>query len=180
METSGKLSEPSLSMLTYSPEDSPAKTSVSPESVQESTESDPVCGQSTLGLLGSFDPGTYSLRTSQVSLLTNQCDEYSETFPRSGLMRNGTCYQLRSLALHTREAGFGRLPTPSARDYRDLSSKGAAYAAQRSRHQPSLVTESYLALVGGRTSEIYEWAMGFMIGWTDPASDRWETPLCHK
>ena len=33
-------------------------------------------------------------------------------------------------------------PTPSARDYRDLSNNGKAYAASRERHQPSAVTIS--------------------------------------
>lgn len=35
-------------------------------------------------------------------------------------------------------------PTPAARDWRDLSMRGAGYAAQRARHQPSAVTTSYL------------------------------------
>ena len=47
---------------------------------------------------------------------------------------------------HRRKTGrvFSGWPTPEARAYRDLSSNGIAYAAQRARHQPSPVTAAYV------------------------------------
>jgi len=134
------------------------------------------CGRAMRGLLGRFDPQSCSLRTSQVSLLTNQCDEFLETFPRSGTMRSGICFQRDSLVLHMSESEFGSLPTPMARDQKDLSSQGKIYACQRDRHQPSLVTVAYLAEVGGPMCQVYEWAMGFGRGWTEIGFALSETP----
>jgi hypothetical protein len=39
--------------------------------------------------------------------------EFSGTFPRSGMMRNGTVYQLPNLARTITEIGSGLLPTPA-------------------------------------------------------------------
>ncbi len=147
---------------------SPVKISAYLGSGAVSMVNDQACGRTSLGLLGFFDPESYLLRTSQVSLLTNQCDEFLETFPSSGTMRSGTCFQRVSLALPIKGSESGSLPTPMARDQKDLSSKGKTYACQRERHLPSLATVAYLAEVGGLMAEVYEWAMGFEKGWTDP------------
>jgi hypothetical protein len=52
-----------LSGLTFSPEGSPAKTSLSPDDVKDSPENDPVSSTNSPGLLTLFDPAGYSLRT---------------------------------------------------------------------------------------------------------------------
>jgi integrase len=64
---------------------------------QGSTERARVFGQSTPAWLASFDPDTSSWRTSQLSLLGG-LDEFSGTWPRSGMTRSGTAYQLQPLA----------------------------------------------------------------------------------
>ena len=98
--------------------DSPAKTSQSQDSKREyRTERAVDYGQSAPVLLGSFDPDTQSLRTSQTCLMENGeigLSEYSETFPRSGMMRSGTVYQLPRLAPTTAETESGLWPTPTA------------------------------------------------------------------
>ena len=101
-----------MNQLTLSREDSPAKTCPWPGKERESTENEVDCGQILPDLLGRFDHGSYSLKTSQVCLLTNQCDEFLGTFSRSGLMRNGKVYQRPPLVPLTYATGFGYLPTP--------------------------------------------------------------------
>ena len=113
METSERLRTATSNTSISLPEDSPAKTLVAPESGAGSPQEPEVdCGSSTPDLLGSFDPDSYLLRTSQGSLLTNQCVEYSGTFPRSGLMLNGKVYQRVPLVPLTYATAFGYLPTP--------------------------------------------------------------------
>ncbi len=179
METSEPL-EKNLSGLTSSPADSPVRISVYPEDVLVLMAQDQDYGRISLGSYGTFDRGSYSLRTSQVSWITSLCEEFLGTFTRSGMMRNGKCFQLLPLALPIGANEHGSLPTPMARDQKDLSSQGKTYACQRVRHQPSLVTESYLAEVGGPIVEVYEWAMGFERGWTDLESEPLETPSSPK
>jgi len=82
----------------------------------ESKGSAAACGRSSLELLGRFDPAGYSLRTSQVSLLTGRCAEFLETFPRSGSMRNGRVYEHRMSAPPTSGSGCSSWPTAQAAD----------------------------------------------------------------
>ena len=98
--------------------DSPAKTSQSQETKQEyKTERAAAYGQSAPVLLGSFDPDTPSLKTSQTCLMESGelgLSEFSGTFPRSGMMRSGTVYQLPMLVPGTDGTESGLLPTPVA------------------------------------------------------------------
>ena len=106
---------------------SPAKTYQSQEIRQEyKTEREAAYGQSAPVCLGKFDPDTPSLKTSQTCLMENGelgLSEYSGTFPRSGMMRSGTVYQLPNLARTITEIGPGLLPTPVASDMGSASSK---------------------------------------------------------
>jgi hypothetical protein len=105
--------------LMSSQEDFPAKTSQSQETKQALKASAVDYGQSAPVLLGSFDPDTPSLKTSQTCLMENGeigLSEYSGTFPRSGMMRSGTVYQLPNLARTITEIGSGLWPTPRAQE----------------------------------------------------------------
>ena len=96
---------------------SPAKTSQLLDDKQVLKASVVDCGQSAPVCLGSFDPDTPSLKTSQTCLMENGelgLSEFSGTFPRSGMMRSGTVYQLPNLARTITEIGSGLLPTPAA------------------------------------------------------------------
>jgi hypothetical protein len=68
-------------------------------------------GPSSAGWLTSFDHDTSSWRTSQVSL-TGEWEMFSETWPRAGLMRNGTVYERQTSAPRTRANASGLWPTP--------------------------------------------------------------------
>lgn len=96
--------------LTSSAADSRAKTSATPESVPELKVSIADCGQSMPVLLAKYDPTTSSWRTSQLCL-DGDLAEFSETWPRSGMMRNGIAYRLPPLAQSMTGTDSGLLPT---------------------------------------------------------------------
>ena len=76
----------------------------------------PVFGTSLLGSLASFDPDTLSWRTSQRCLL-EEWVRFSGRWPRSGMTRSGTLFQLRPLVRRTGGTAFGSsrsIPTPRA------------------------------------------------------------------
>ena len=118
-----KMSEPSTLPLfnetelplTRSPVVSPAKTLAALESELASRVSDRDCGQSSRVLLANFDPDTRSWRTSQTCVLED-LERFSETWPRSGMMRTGSAFQRKPLAPLTDETGSGSLPTPTVGD----------------------------------------------------------------
>jgi DNA (cytosine-5)-methyltransferase 1 len=69
-----------------------AKTSQPQEKAQELTESDQECGHTWQGSFTKYDQNTSSWKTHQCSLL-GDLDEFSETWPRWGLMRDGACWE---------------------------------------------------------------------------------------
>ena len=72
-------------------------------------------GASAPEYLGTFDQDTPYLKTSQHSFLETAVDglsEFSGTFPRSGMMSNGTVYRLPNLARTITEIGSGLYATP--------------------------------------------------------------------
>ena len=94
---------------------SPAKTSASLARALGSTGRARVFGQSTPASFASYDPATSSWRTFQLSLLEDS-GESLRTWPRSGMTRNGTAYQLQPSAPLTAATASGLLPTPTAQD----------------------------------------------------------------
>jgi len=62
-----------------------------------------------------YDPATSSCRTSQLCLVEGW-SVFSETWPRSGMMRNGTAYRLPPLVRLTDETEHGLWQTPVADD----------------------------------------------------------------
>jgi len=92
----------------------PARTFLPLEKAQESTAPEAGCGSTWHGSLARFDRATSSWRTPQCSLLEG-LDEFSETWPRWGMMRNGECSE-QSMPAHLTsgtESGL-LLPTPLA------------------------------------------------------------------
>jgi hypothetical protein len=177
---------------------SPAKTSQSQDSKREyKTEREAGYGQSAPVLLGSFSPDTPSLKTSQTCLMENGelgLSEFSGTFPRSGMMRSGTVYQLPNLAHITDGIGFGLWPTPTATANQGSPSMQERYKrphfwptpnASDNRDKGCMEDESVkrrlrigkqvgLSTVvketrqsGTLNPEWVEWLMGFPIGHTD-------------
>jgi hypothetical protein len=105
-----------------------AKTSASPAErmASASAQEADYMGKS-LDWLTSWDQKSSSWRTSQtclVALLSNEADglaEFSQTWPRSGMMLNGTAYQLHTLEPGIGGTESGYLPTPT----KSADSKGS-------------------------------------------------------
>jgi hypothetical protein len=94
----------------------PARTLVEPEGVPASMESAADSGSTWRASFAKYDPSAESLwRTRQCSLLGDS-DEFSETWPRWGLMRDGECLELTTPELHTSEKESGFWPTVRASD----------------------------------------------------------------
>ena len=89
-----------------------AKTSATPGSEPESPESGRDCGQNLPESFAFYDPDTSSWKTSQRSLF-EEWVPFSETWPRSGTMRNGRCYRREPLVPTTFAKGRLWLPTPT-------------------------------------------------------------------
>jgi len=94
-------------LLTLYLEDFHAKTLVQQEKEQELTENDQECGEKWHGSFVKYDPDTSSWKTHQCSLL-GDLDEFLETWPQWGLMRNGECWEQQTLEQTIRgtESGF--------------------------------------------------------------------------
>jgi hypothetical protein len=72
-------------------------------------------GRSSQGLLARYDPSTHSLKTAQCSLFEDLMS-LSVTLPRSGILQNGSVYQLKSAPRRISATESGLWPTPKAND----------------------------------------------------------------
>ena len=90
-------------------EDFHAKTSHPQEKAQELTENGQECGKKWQGSFAKFDLNMSMWKTHQC-LLLGGLEQFLETWPDSGSMRNGECYQRQTLAHHTLEKESGLLP----------------------------------------------------------------------
>lgn len=157
-----------------------ARTSARPVLAPASLEPDRDSGLSSLASFASYDRATRSWRTSQICF-TEQMElglvAFSETWPKSGMMRNGDAFQRAPLAPRIGENGYSLWPTPTAnmgiasgfsigqhikqlrRNQRDGYQTGDASGLLISR-----VADEFDAYP---TAEFVEWLMGFPVGWSD-------------
>lgn len=144
-----------------------ARISALQEKVKDSAEKEVACGLSNLGSFVKWDQDTHTWKTAQLSLLGG-LESYSETWPKSGLMRNGVCYQAERWepCISESESGYS-LPTI-------VKSEGKGSA--RKRYVNSALFRGAKMSEGLRTCEedpIYlnpcfaEVVMGWPMGWTD-------------
>lgn len=178
-----------------------ASRSRSPESA-EGPRTNAGSGGTSHGLFAWYDRDSSSWRTSEDCLpIPGDSDEYSETWPKAGSMRNGRCSQRSSLERRTYGSGSsysrGEYPTPSRTSYGSSQNEGQAetWATPISRDYKdgaaatsSVPTNSFLGRQAPRTDvrgddslnetrrlnpRFVEMLMGFPIGWT--GSGRLET-----
>ena len=162
------------SQLTLFAEDSLAKTS---PPLAGKTGLPPIVqdyGAKCKDLLANLDPATSSWKTSQISLLANGevgLQPFSETWPRSGMMRSGTAYQLPTLARPTYGTEFGSFRLQTFRKTVSVPSEGF------SRDVPC---QEEMALANGeRPCPLFrEWAMQYPENWTALLPS--ETPSSRK
>jgi hypothetical protein len=112
----------------------PVKTYPAQEKAQGLTESDQECGEKWPGSFTKYDPDTLSWKTAQCSLLGG-LESFSETWPQWGLMRDGVCWEQRTLEQTIRGTESGSLPetwpTPRVMEV-DESYEGYIARMQRS------------------------------------------------
>jgi hypothetical protein len=104
-------------LLTWFREVSLARTSAQLVEATGSTVSAVGSGRKWLGLLARFDRDTSTWRTPQSSLLEGS-DEYSETWPRWGSMRNGESWERQTWEPNISATESGLWPTPNCIGYR--------------------------------------------------------------
>ena len=174
----------------------PAKTSAQPDEARESTVNALECGWKWHESSVKFDPATSSWKTRQGSLLEG-LDEFSETWPRWGIMRGGECWELTTQALPTsgnesgswptptvcgnynrkglsKTSGDGlatsvkQWPTPQASDNRDRGNLGSG-AIQRRRDKGKQIglSQSVSDTSGALNPPWVEWLMAWPLEWTD-------------
>jgi hypothetical protein len=89
-------------------------------------------GENTPVLLAKFDRATSSWRTFQNSFVTDTgWERFSETWPKSGMTRNGIAFQLSPLVPTTFENVSGSLPTPTAQGFSRFTSSGGSNARKK-------------------------------------------------
>jgi hypothetical protein len=161
-------------------------TSQPQEKAQELMEKHQECGEKWRGSFTKFDPSLCLWKTHQCSLL-GDLDEFSETWPQWGLMRDGECWEQRTLEQTIRGTESGLSPngvdsfhtpnttgldggsnsrkalkkrqwmSPQSRDWKDTGT------SRGNRKSPNLGTQA-----GGRLNPVFpEWLMMFPLGWTD-------------
>jgi len=139
--------------------------------------------------IAKYDHASSSWRTSQTCLMALVTDlghglgEFSETWPKSGLMRNGIAYRLPLSVLHTYESGRGYWPTPQKFDGNMVRQTASDEATLRrlGKGGCSNLTEWICAPhlfahriplgdwtfgIGSPNPQFSEWLMGFPINWT--------------
>jgi len=102
-------------LLTLFLEDFHAKTLVPQEKEQELMESAAGCGEKWRASFTKYNPDSCSWKTHQCSLVED-LESFSETWPQWGLMRDGECWEQRTLEQTIRGTEYGLLenkwPTP--------------------------------------------------------------------
>jgi len=152
--------------LTWYRGDSPVRTYLAPEGVRDSAADAPDYGPRWRESLARYNPDTYSWRTAQCSLLGG-LTEFSGTWPRWGMMRDGECFPLPTLAHVTSVRGCFSLPTVTA----SWAKRGPGLSNNLSNLRMSAACTAFtLAIVqkiGWRwPSELLEVLMLWPEGWT--------------
>lgn len=151
-------------LLTWFREVFLAKIFPAPAKAKDSMASEADSGEKWHGSLAKYDRATCSWKTHQYSLL-GDLDEFSETWPRWGLMHDGECWELPTFARHTSESESGLLPTLTV-----VSCKHPGRLKRKGTQQTSISMElakrdSWKA--GGKYSPSHAaWFMGWPESWT--------------
>lgn len=141
-----------------------ARTSAQPGKAKAWTESAAACGEKWPESLARLDPSSSLWRTAQCSLFED-LELSLQTWPRWGLMRNGECWELPSLAPSIEGNESGLLPTPNCMDAMGARSEAALARAKTKGGCSNL--KDWLRGVPNPTW--LEWLMGWQPHWTKPA-----------
>ncbi len=166
----------------------PVKTCPSQEKVTDLTVNEVECGTKWRGSFTKYDQDLCLWKTHQCSLV-GDLEQFSETWPAWGLMRDGECWEQQTLAQTIKGKEFGLLekmwPTPTVACMeggeqsdrveqtktggyilRKLNKKNMIYGAKLS---DAVLYEAKKTNpeTGGRLNPTWtEWLMGWPLGWT--------------
>ena len=112
MTTFARSKAPNSAHSIFSPEGTHANRSASPATEQVKPTND-TSGQKCIASFATYDPDSCSWRTSQGTFPWGS-DEFLETWPRSGMTRNGVAYQQPPLVPLTDVIASSSWPTPRA------------------------------------------------------------------
>jgi hypothetical protein len=170
-------------LLTAFLEASRARTSALQAAGPDLTASARASGVSLPAWYAKFDRESCEWKTAQCSLLEDSA-LFSGTWPRSGLMLDGTCYPQPSAARINCESASGLLPTLLASNTKAVHMR--SNGREPRSYLPTLCARDYrypgksrMERTGGKQGEVLpqavggplnpdwcEWFMGFPIGWT--------------
>lgn len=178
--------------------DSLVKTYLTPAARRESPELNLDCGVRQFASLANYDQDSHCWRTSQ-PCLGGESVEFLETWPRSGMTRNGRLYPLPMSGRPISESESGFWPTPDVRGFTNeggiagLARKCDSYEemdrmayrgnrAYKDKYWPTPTSSRRSGLqshgknaILGRLNPVWlEWLMGYPAEWT--AFDAAETP----
>src|SRR5215208_4069085 len=117
---SEKLENTTLNQSISSRLDSLVRTSALPATGLDFRAPDLDCGLKGVESLASYDHGSHSWKTSQLCL-TGVWAEFSQTWPRSGMTRNGNAYRRASSVRSTCENASLSLPTIGKNEFKGSS-----------------------------------------------------------
>lgn len=137
------------------------RTSAPPEKALESTERKAGCGARWQESLAKWNLDTCSWKTPH-SLFNGDLGEFSGTWPRWGMMRDGECWEQTPPTIHITEPEFGWLPTPSGVNGGNNNTMGRIDEWGGSSNPLRGTVIGYLCL-----PEFEEMIMGWPIGWTE-------------
>ena len=133
------------------------------------TESAAGCGEKWRASFTKYSPDLRLWKTHQCSLL-GDLEPFLETWPQWGLMRNGECWEQRTLGLVTIEKEFGYWPTPTATDWKatgkleTLKRQGDKNGAGHQNRPQYQYARKYNMKMPLAAQEIL---MKWPLGWTD-------------
>lgn len=142
-------------LLTLYLEDFRARTSQQQEKAQELMESEVECGEKWHASFAKYNLDSSSWKTHQC-LLLGGLEEFSETWPQWGLMRDGECWEQQTLEQTIRgtESGLSEEKWPTPRSCSAMAATITPESAWNKKRNPNLET-----VVGRR---------------------KWPTPTCHN
>lgn len=146
-------------------EDFPVKTFPALEKEQESKASEVVCGDTWQELSVKLNQSLPSSKTVQCSSQEDS-QQFSQTLPRWGMMRNGVLWERTTSVPLTSVTGSGLWPTPQANE--DAAGTPNGKMQRMLGNHPLIrgtTKEEWAA--GTLNPNWVEWLMGFPIGWTD-------------
>ena len=153
--------------LTSLQPDSLASRSV-PAATKKVSTTNEICGLKRSTSFASYGLDTHSWKTSQACLLTNTLTEFSETWPKSGLMLGGVCWEVKMWGGYAMARDYGlSLLRPTAQCWKAWTFKNLKSLIRKNHSDGNIQEQSARCLHRMITPESNEILMMWPEGWSD-------------